>query len=143
MTASTTISHKRPGILTLVVIYLWVVAIAALLVGAILAIASFADDVVAETGRTASEIRIMGFTELAIGVIVLITAIALSSGAKGARTLVAAVAVLRIAATVFLVAFAHTSGYLLAGVLHILLPVFILWVLYGNDKVDAYFESQG
>lgn len=137
----TSVSMKRPGLLTLIVIYLWVVAVGSILVGGIILIGSWSDDVIAETGRTASELRIIGVTELVIGVIVVLAAVALGSGSKGARTLVAAVAVIRIVATVFVVAFAHTNGYLIAGLLHVVLPIFVLWVLYGNDKVEAYFES--
>lgn len=138
--SDSTMQVKRPGALTLVVIYLWVVAVAAVLVGAIVLIGSWSDEVIAETGRTATELRIMGIFELALGLVIVFAAVALSSGARGARTLVAVVAVLRIAVTVFLVAFAHTQAYLLAGLLHVLLPAFILWVLYGNDKVEAYFD---
>lgn len=141
MTEST--ATRRPGLLTLVTIYIWIVAIASLLVGAVVTIGSFNDEVIAETGRTATELQVIGITELAIGVIAVLVALALAGGSNGARTLVAVLAVLRILATVFLVAFAHTSGYLIAGVLHILLPLFILWVLYGNDKVEAYFEANG
>lgn len=132
---------KRPGVVTLVVIYLWVVAIASLLVGAAMAIGSQSDEVIAETGRTESELLWSGATELVIGGLVVIVAIALMYGSSGARTLVGVVMVLRIAATVFIVAINHTSGYLVAGAIHVILPIFVLWALYGNDKAEEYFEA--
>lgn len=130
---------KRPGIVTLIVVYLWVVAIAAALVGIVLVIGQASDDVIAETGRTSSELLTMGIVELVIAVLVAAAALALGSGSRTARSFVAAVMVIRISATVFIVALNHTTGYLLAGLVHVVLPFFVLWALYGNDQTEAYF----
>jgi hypothetical protein len=89
-----------------------------------------------ETGRTATELRIVGGTELVLGFITVLAAVLLAQGWQAARTFVA---FLRIGATVFVVVSYHTTGYLLVGVLHMLLPIFVLSVLNGNDQVDEYF----
>lgn len=122
-------------------VYLWAVAIVSLLVGLVLTIGSQSNEVIAETGRTESEILTMGIVELVIGVLVVLVALALASGSSGARMLVAGVMLVRIVATVVIVAANHTTGYFLAGFLHVLLPVFIIWAMYGNDKADAFFEQ--
>lgn len=140
MTEST-MTVKRPGVITLIVIYLWVVAIGALLTGAAFVFGSTSDEVIAEVGRTKTELLWTGVAELVLGVLIVLVAIALMNGAPGARTLVAIVMMLRIAATVFIVATNHTSAYLLVGVLHVLLPLFVLWAMYGNDRSEAYFEA--
>lgn len=132
---------KRPGIVTLIVIYLWVVAIASALVGAVLVIAQGQEDIVAETGRTSTELLIMGITELVIMLLVVWAAMALARGSETARAVVAAVMVIRIAATVVLVVWIHTQGYLIAGLLHVLLPFFVLYALYGNEKAHDWFEA--
>ena len=76
---------KRPGIVTLIVIYLWVVAIASALVGAVLVIAQGQEDIVAETGRTSTELLIMGITVLVIMLLVVWAAMALARGSATAR----------------------------------------------------------
>lgn len=134
---------RRPGVVTLVVIYLWVVAISSLLVGIVLLIGSADDTTVEAANRTSTDLLVMGLVELVIGAVIVWVAMSLSRGAPGARTLVAVVAVIRIAVTVFSVAWYHTGGIVLAGALHILLPAFVLWALYGYDKSEAYFESTG
>lgn len=134
-------SSKPPGVVTLIAIYLWIVAAASFLVGIALIIVRNEEQVLVDSGRTSGEILTMGIVELIMALIIVWAALGLRSRSRGARTLVATVAGIRIAVTVFLVAWYHTGGYVVAGAIHVILPLFVLWALYGNDKADAYFEG--
>jgi uncharacterized membrane protein (GlpM family) len=42
---------------------------------------------------------------------------------------------------VVLVVWLHTQGYLLAGLIHVLVPFFILYALYGNERASEWFDA--
>jgi len=131
---------KRPGSVTVVSIYLWIVAISALLVGAVFTLASFADDVEATTGLTSTEVLVAGIVELVIGLLVVWAAMSLAKGGDTARSVVSAVMVIRIVATVVVVAWIHTANYVLAGALHVILPMLVIWALH-TERADAWFDA--
>ncbi len=132
---------KRPGIVTLIVVYLWVVAFSSALVGAVFVIAQSQDDIVAETGRTSTEILIIGIAELIVMLLVVWAAMALARGSETARVVIAAVMIVRISTTIVLVAWLYTQGYLLAGVVNVLVPIFVLYTLYGNERASDWFDA--
>ena len=132
--------EKRPGVITFVGILLYIKAAAA----AIVAIAAFVGkgtDRALAAGLSDNTMLTTGIVEAILAVLLVLVAMSLMSGSKGARLLIAIVMALRIAATTWVMVTHHDSGFVWTGIGTIAFAVFILWALYGDDRSEAYFEG--
>lgn len=82
-----------------------------------------------------------GIVEAILAVLLVLVAMSLMSGSKGARLLIAVVMALRIAATAWMMVTHHESGFIWTGIFTVAFALFILWALYGDDRSEAYFEG--
>lgn len=146
-TAAPAPTAGRPGLVTLIVIYVIIVGLGDLLQGVARIFLNGEADLQAALGADANTILWAGIIEAVVGVVVLVVGYALINGGGFARTLVAIVMVLRIVATAGTVGLNISldetgAAWVIGGVLNVLLPIFVLWAMYGNDRVDAWFAAQ-
>jgi len=73
-------------------------------------------------------------------VILLVAAIGLMTANKWGRTMAAIVVGVRVAVASWAVLTHHSGGILTMSLLTILISVFVLWSLYGNEVADDYFS---
>lgn len=130
---------KRPGVITLIGIILYIQAA----VAAIIAVMAFInrDDAhwQSSTGQNADALLGTAIGEAILAVILFAVASNLMSGSRGARTLVGVVMGIRIAFAAWTMLAHHGGGVFGVAGFTILIALFVLWALYGNDKSEAYF----
>ena len=132
-------NRQRPGVVTFVVVLLWIQAITSAVAG-VVALAFRDNASVQETvNQTSSELLIYAIVELVIALIIALVALSLSGGSRGARLLVAIVQGVRIAASTWAIATHHAGGFMTTSIVTIAFGLFILWALYGNDKSEEFF----
>ena len=138
---TTTASVRRPGVITFVAVLMYIQAILGA-AGAVTVIAVRNQDQVKEaTGQTGSHLLSISIIGLIIAVLVFVVATALLRGVPAARLIVAVVQGLNMAWAVVLMFIHHDGAYLWSGLITLLWGAFILWILYGNDRSEAYFEQ--
>jgi uncharacterized membrane protein len=134
----------RPGIITLISVWLWAIGLYNVLVG-LLTIITKDNASTRELYGSAEPSIILwaGVVELVVGLAIVYTASALGRGSKGARGLISFFMITRIVLTGLAVAAGWGgTNVLLAGIIHILLPFAVLWAMYGNDRADAWFNER-
>lgn len=133
---------KRPGLVTLIGIIIYVQAV----IAAVVAVMAFfnRDDSYwqTQTGQSADGLLTVAIVEAILAVILFLVAARLMAGARGARTLVAVVMVLRIAAGVWAMLAHHAGGIFGTAGITVLIALFVLWVLYGHDASEEYFGDR-
>lgn len=129
----------RPGVVTFVVVLLWIQVITAV-VGGVVALA-FRDNasVQESVNQSSSELLIFAIVELVVALILALVALALGGGSRGARGLVAVVQAIRIGVATWAIVTHHSGGFVASSIVTIALGLFILWALYGNDKSEEFF----
>ncbi len=131
----------RPGTITFIGILLYIKAVIA-------AVAAFAlifgkdSEVAANAGLTSDNLLYSGIAEAIAAVFLVIAAWYLMSGSKGARIVVAVVVAFRLAVLVWVMLTHHTGGAAGHGIVSALFAVLILWMLYGDQRSEEYFEGQ-
>jgi len=142
--SATATSTTRPGIVSLITVLLWAIGLYNLLVGALVLITRNNEETIAALGGAEpSVVLIIGIVEVVLGLGIVLTAAALGRGSRGARGLIAFFMVARIVVTgLAVVAGWGGDNILLAGVIHMLLPLAVLWALYANDRSDAWFNQR-
>lgn len=135
---------SRPGIITLISVWLWAIGLYNLLVGVLTLITKDTDSTRELYGGAESNIILWaGVVEIVVGLAIAYTAYALGKGSRGARGLIAFFMIVRIVLTGLAVAAGWGgTNVLLAGIIHVLLPFAVLWALYGNDRADAWFRNE-
>lgn len=126
--------------MTLVTIYLWIIAIASLLVGAVFVISTGSDEFLEEIGLTSGELLTIGIIEILIGFLVVWAAVSLGRGGDTARMIVAAVMVIRVIAAVVMAVYLFSANYAVAGVVQVVVPILIIWALY-TERADEFFAA--
>lgn len=138
---STLAKPRRPGVVSLVGIVIYIQAI---LAGAV-AVLAFINRNDAhwqeQTGQSADALLGVAIAEGIIALVLLAVAASIMSGSRGARALVAAVMMLRIGVAAWAMLAHHGGGVFGTSVITILIALFVLWALYGNTESDSYFES--
>lgn len=132
---------KRPGVVTLIGVVIYIQALIAGVV-AILAFINRNDSHWQEqTGQNADALLGVAIAEAVVGIILVAVAVSLMRGSRGARGLVAIVMAIRIGVAAWAMLAHHGGGVFGTSVITILIALFVLWALYGNAESDAYFES--
>ena len=131
----------RPGTITFVGILLYIKA-------ALAAVAAFAlilgrdSEVASSAGLNSDNLLYSGIAEAIAAVLLVAAAWYLMSGSNGARVVVAIVIGFRLAVLVWVMLTHHTGGTAGHGIVSALLAVMILWMLYGDQRSEEYFEGQ-
>lgn len=138
---STLVRPRRPGVVTLIGVVIYIQALIAGVV-AILAFVNRDDPHWQEqTGQNADALLGIAIAEAVLALVLVAVAITLMRGRRGARGLVAFVMALRIGVAAWAMLTHHGGGVFGTSVITIVIALFVLWALYGHPESDEYFTS--
>ena len=132
---------QRPGIITFIGVLLYIKAALAA-VASVAAFVARGSNEAAQAGLSDDILLTAGITEGIAALLLLLVAMNLMSGSRGARFFVALVVGIRLALVVWVMLTHHTGGYLWNGIIAAAFALFILWALYGDQRSEEYFEGQ-
>ena len=132
---------QRPGIITFIGVLLYIKAALAA-VASIAAFVARGSNEAAQAGLSDDILLTAGITEGIAALLLLLVAMNLMGGSRGARFFVALVVGIRLALVVWVMLTHHTGGYLWNGIIATAFALFILWALYGDQRSEEYFEGQ-
>lgn len=135
-----TLPTRRPGLVTLLLILVVIEGLFSIFVGLVLVFTRDSVTVTGDVQASSSSVALwLGILLVVIGVVYLLVARGLANGNNFSRLLVAAVTVISIAGSVW-VLFAHPGGARWSTVGSILLGVIVLAILY-SPKASAFFRT--
>lgn len=136
---------RRPGVVTFIGVILYIQAVLAL----VAAIVLFAYS--GRLGEALSDITTVevsggsliatAIVELVVAVLLFLVAGGIMRGSPGFRLFVAIVEGIRMASALFAMLYYHDGAVVESGLVTILIGLFVLWALYGNEKADAFFAA--
>ena len=133
------LTRDRPGVVTLIGVVIYIQAA----IAAIIAVMAFVnrDDPhwQEQTGQTPEALLGTAIGEAILALILAGVAMRLMSGSRGARGLVAFVMGLRIAFASWAMLAHHGGGVFGTSAVTIVIALFVLWALYGNQASEDYF----
>ena len=136
------IEERRPGIVTLVAILLYIQAGMALFTGVFSFLGRDDADVQASLGLESDQFIWLLVVELVIALVLLIVAGGIMSGARWARLLVTIGMGFRLVQAALLASLGGQGGAgILTAVLYAIIPLIVLWAVWGNDKGEAWFHQ--
>jgi hypothetical protein len=135
---------KRPGVVTLIGVVLYIQAFLALVSGIVgLAFRNRLDTVVVNNAEiTKNGIIFTSIWELILAVVLFFVASGIMRGSRGFRMVVAIVEGIRIVSSMGFMLYHHDGAYVEGGLISIAISVFVLWALY-HEKADEYFDATG
>lgn len=135
-----TLPTRRPGLVTLLLILVVIEGLFSIFVGLVLVFTRDSVTVTGDVQASSSTVALwLGILLIVIGVVYLLVARGLANGNNFSRLLVAAVTVLSIAGSVW-VLFAYPGGARWSTVGSIVLGVIVLAILY-SPKASAFFRT--
>lgn len=135
-----TLPTKRPGLVTLLLILVVIEGLFSIFVGLVLVFTRDSVTVTGDTQSSSSSVALwLGILLTVIGIVYLLVARGLANGNGFARLVVAAVTVVGIASSLWLL-FAHPGGARWSTVGSIVLGVIVLVILY-SPKASAFFRT--
>ncbi len=136
--ASPAIEHRsRPAAVTAVVVLAVLQAVLLVAIGALLVARRGDAAVAADLEIDTSGVLPAGITLIVLGALPAVVALGLARGSELARSVTAAVMTLQLAPSVF--AFVALQDLRPAGVTTLVVPVAVLWLLYGSDRSQGFF----
>ncbi len=138
---STVSKNRRPGVVSFVGIVLYIQAFVAAAFGIVALVERNNLELQIVTGQSDSDLIVLAIVELAFAVLLFLVAAGVMSGAKWARMLVAIVAGFRIVVMSWWMISHHAGGIHSAGIITILIYVFVLWALYGHKESEEFYEG--
>lgn len=136
---------QRPGVVTFIGVILYIQAfLAAISAVVLLAFRDDVQDFLEQAGSPLSDGSITGTVigEAIAAILLLIVGAGIMSGSRGMRTFVAIVEALVMGVALYSMVTHHAGAYLYRGFFTLLVGVFVLWALYGNDRSEAFFEGR-
>ena len=139
---SLTIEDRRPGVVTFVAILLYIQAAMALFAGVFSYLQRDNAEVQASLGLEADQFVWLLVVELVIALLLLIVAGGIMNGARWARMLVTIGMGFRLVQAALFATLGGTGGSgLIAAVLYAIIPLLVLWAVWGHDKGEAWFHQ--
>jgi hypothetical protein len=135
---SATYPVRRPFLLSLVTILMMISGALGVIAGIILTVLHNNDDLMSDSGESSSTLLTLGISAIILGLIHIWLASALRNGSRFARAVVVVYEVLQIVAAVWALIALH-DAYRANALVTILISLFVIWYLYGNDRSRAYF----
>jgi xanthine/uracil permease len=140
-----TSSVRRPGVVTFIGVVLYIQAFFALVAAIVLlAFATRLANVITDISTepvTSGALLLSGISELILAALLFVVGRGIMQGNPGARLFVAVVEGLRMVVALAAMLYYHDGAFVESGVVTILIGVFVLWALYGNDRANDYFDS--
>ncbi len=142
MSDSAISAPKRPGVVTLVGIVVYINAA----IAAVVALATFLNRNAADWqgvySQTSDELLVMALIEGAFAIVLFAVASGVMSGAKWSRLAVAVVVGLRLAVlTWYMLTQLGNGAFTWNTILSLAIGLFVLWALYGKDEAVTYYEG--
>lgn len=138
---SSTITARRPGVITFVGVVLYIKAVMAAVIGIALLFEKNTSELQSITGRDGDFLQATAFTELVVALLLFLAASAIMSGQKWARMLVAIVVTIRLAVVAYWMVTHIGGGLHWNAILSAGIGIWVLWALYGNEESQDYFEG--
>jgi hypothetical protein len=100
-------------------------------------------DFLADAGSPLADGSVTGTVigEAIAAVLLFIVGAGIMSGGRGSRLFVAIVEAVVMGIAIYMMVTHHAGAYLYRGFFTLLVGVFVLWALYGNDRSEAFFEG--
>ncbi len=134
---------RRPGVITFIGVILLIQGFLGA-VAAVVVIAFRNSDTIQEaTNQTAAALTGAGIGEAIVALLYILVGFGILGGSRGARLVVAIVQALGMGFAIYLLLTHHGGGYTTRSFVTILIALFVLWALYGNDESDEYFRTLG
>ncbi|MGQ0575789.1 MAG: hypothetical protein ACT4RN_16535 [Pseudonocardia sp.] len=138
---------RRPGVVTFIGIVIYIQAALALVAAIVLlAFSSRLVRVISDVSTepvTGAALLLSGIVELVLAALLFYVAAGIMRGNDGVRMFVAVVEGLRMAAALVAMLYYHDGAFVESGLVTILIGIFVLWALYGNERSDAFFTAGG
>lgn len=136
------IEERRPGVVTFVAILLYIQAAMALFAGVFSYLQRGNAEVQAGLGLEEDQFVWLLVVELVIAVILLIVAGGIMNGARWARMLVTIGMGFRLVQAALFATLGGLGGSsLIAAVLYAIIPLLVLWAVWGHEKGEAWFHQ--
>ena len=138
---SQTMTESRPGVVTFVGVVLYIKAVLAVVVGIALIVEKDSSGLQSITGQDADFLVATAIGEFIVAVLLFLVALAIMSGKKWARLVVAISMALRLGVSAYWMISHIGGGLQWNAILSTGIAIFVLWALYGNEHSEAYFEG--
>jgi hypothetical protein len=132
---------RRPGVVTFIGVILFIQAFMNL-VGAVVLFLNRDDQALNEIGISSDELMWASILSLATAVLLVIVGAGILGGSRAARLFVAIVTAINMGAAVWMMFYFHDAGFLVVGLVPILIGVFVLWALYGHERSEEFFDRR-
>jgi hypothetical protein len=132
---------RRPGVVTFIGVIIYIQAVLNL-VGAVALFLSRDDRSLNEIGISSDELLWGSIGMAAFAVLLFFVGAGILGGSRGARLFVAIVTGWNMAAAVWGMFYFHQAGFVVAGLVPILIGLFVLWALYGHERSEEFFERR-
>jgi holin-like protein len=129
---------KRPFIVTIISIVMFLAGLFQLLIGAVVLANRNDDQFLSDAEATSSEVTTLGIVLLVVGVVSVLVAIGLWGGSKFARALAALSALGQVATGVYTLV-QLDSSHRASGIGMIAGSLIVLYLLFGTDKAKRFF----
>jgi hypothetical protein len=144
MTTITGVPTRRPGVVTFIGVILYVQGFLAAVAAASMLI--WRNEVLDFLEKEGSPISDATFTGTIIGeaiaaVLLILVGNGIMRGSNAWRLFVALVQGFSMAMAIYVLVAHHVGGYVYRAVFSLFVGVFVLWVLYGNDEADRFFQT--
>ncbi len=142
--SSISMPARRPGVVTFIGVILFVQAFLSAVAAVVML--AFRSEVLDFLEKEGSPLTDTSYTGTIVGeaiaaVLLFMVAVGLMSGSRGSRLFVAIVQAIAMGFAVYTMLAHHTGAYLYRSIFTLLVGVFVLWALYGNDRSEAFFEN--
>lgn len=132
---------RRPGVITFVAVLLYIQGAMAIIAGVFAYIGRDDADVQASLGLESDQFVWLLVVELVLALVLFIVAGGIMNGARWARMLVTIGMGFRLVqAAAFATLGGTGSAVILTAVLYAIIPLMVLWAVWGHDKGEAYFH---
>ena len=140
----TGVPTRRPGVVTFIGVILYVQGFLAAVAAASMLI--WRNEVLDFLEKEGSPISDATFTGTIIGeaiaaVLLILVGNGIMRGSNAWRLFVALVQGFSMAMAIYVLVAHHVGGYVYRAVFSLFVGVFVLWVLYGNDEADRFFQT--
>lgn len=137
------VSYKRPGVLTFIGVVIFIYSAVSFVNAIALFIHSDDAGYQAVTGASENELITAAVIEAAFGVLFFLVGAGIMSGWRWARLAVAVVFGFRLAVAAWYILTTLGSGVQTTALIQAGIAIFVLWILYGNDKSERFFGDKG
>jgi predicted permease len=129
---------RRPFLLSLVTILMMIGGTLQIIAGVVLMLFRNNDELRSDSGESSSTLLTLGVIAVIFGLIHIWFATALRRGNRFARALVLVFEILQIVGGVWTLIALH-SQYRVNALITIVISLFVIWYLYGNERSRAFF----